>query len=115
MDFLVPQDDAAREHRRQVLERAMTDPGVHPQVDSGRLAEPYWYPESPLVTPDPTRSPPVRPPKGEYPLPAPGVIVPDFPVMVPGRPRSPASGSSPGRACSRSSPALTTRDVGTAR
>ena len=55
MDFLVPQDDAAREHRRRVLEQAVTDPSVHPLVDSGRLAEPYWYPTSPLVTPDPTR------------------------------------------------------------
>ena len=86
MDFLVPQDDAAWEHRLQVLEQAVSDPSVHPLVDSGRLAEPYWYPESPLVTPDPTRSAPVRPPKGEYPIPAPGVIVPDFPVTVPERP-----------------------------
>ena len=86
MDFLVPRDAAAWEHRRQVLERAVTDSSVHPQVDSGRLAEPYWYPDSPLVTPDPTRSTPGRPPKGEYPVPAPGAIVPDFPVTVPGRP-----------------------------
>ncbi|GAB3252566.1 FAD-dependent monooxygenase [Nocardioides dilutus] len=86
MDFLVPQDEAAREHRRRVLEQAVTDPSVHPLVDSGRLAEPYWYPASPLVTPDPTRATPVRPPKGQYPVPAPGAIVPDFPVTVPGRP-----------------------------
>ena len=79
MDFLVPQDDAAREHRRRVLEQAVTDPSVHPLVDSGRLAEPYWYPTSPLVTPGPDPSTPARPPKGEYPVPAPGRDRPRLP------------------------------------
>jgi pentachlorophenol monooxygenase/3-(3-hydroxy-phenyl)propionate hydroxylase len=55
-------------------------------VDSGRLAEPYWYADSPLTTPEPSRPFAGRPPKGEDAVPAPGVIVPDAPVEVPGRP-----------------------------
>jgi 3-(3-hydroxy-phenyl)propionate hydroxylase len=86
MDFLVPGSEEALHHRLGVLERALHDPSAHALVDSGRLAEPFWYPGSPLVTPDPTRSTPCRPPKGEYPEPAPGVLVPDFPCAVPGRP-----------------------------
>ncbi|WP_322748341.1 MULTISPECIES: FAD-dependent monooxygenase [unclassified Frankia] len=87
MDFLVPRDEAAAAHRLAVLERALEDPSVHPLVDSGRLAEPFWYHGSPLVTPDPTRPAPTRPPKGEYPAPAPGVLVPDFPCTAWGRPQ----------------------------
>jgi 3-(3-hydroxy-phenyl)propionate hydroxylase len=87
MDFLAPRDAEAWQHRREVLERAVDDSSVHPQVDSGRLAEPYWYGDSPLVTPDPTRAAPARPPKGQYPEPAPGVLVPDFPVAIPDRPQ----------------------------
>lgn len=87
MDFLAPRDSAAWQHRRDVLERAVDDVTVHPLVDSGRLAEPYWYGNSPLVTRDPTRAAPTRPPKGQYPEPAPGVLVPDFPVTIPDRPQ----------------------------
>ena len=47
MDFLVPQDDQAQRHRHGVLERAIDDPSVREQVDSGRLAEPFWYVDSP--------------------------------------------------------------------
>jgi 3-(3-hydroxy-phenyl)propionate hydroxylase len=86
MDFLVPSSPAAAEHRRRVLERALHDPSAHALVDSGRLAEPFWYTGSALVTPDPTRSAPRRPPKGQYPEPAPGVLVPDFPCDVADRP-----------------------------
>lgn len=47
MDFLVPHDEPARQRRRDVLDRALTDPAARGQVDSGRLAEPYWYVDSP--------------------------------------------------------------------
>ncbi|MBX6721874.1 MAG: FAD-dependent monooxygenase, partial [Dactylosporangium sp.] len=47
MDFLVPQSEAAWQRRRDVLERALTDPGARAEVDSGRLAEPFWYVDSP--------------------------------------------------------------------
>jgi len=80
MDFLVPQTEEAWARRRDLLERAVTDPDVLPQVDSGRLAEPFWYVESPLTTPDPTRSPATRPTRGQLPAPGVGVLLPDFPV-----------------------------------
>jgi len=86
MRFLVPQDEQQRAERRDVLERARTDPAARAQVDSGRLAEPFWYVDSPLTTPDPERPFAGRPPKGEVPAAAPGVLVPDCPVTVPGAP-----------------------------
>nr|WP_328809077.1 FAD-dependent monooxygenase [Nonomuraea montanisoli] len=55
-------------------------------VDSGRFAEPFWYLDSPLTTRAPGRTFTGRPPRGESPAPVPGVIVPDAPVSVPGRP-----------------------------
>ena len=86
MRFLVPQDERGREHRRRLLERCTADPAARAQVDSGRLAEPFWYVASPLTTPDPARPFPGRPPKGAVPVPAPGVLAPDCPVGVPGLP-----------------------------
>jgi 2-polyprenyl-6-methoxyphenol hydroxylase-like FAD-dependent oxidoreductase len=83
MSFLVPQSEVGRRVRREALERAVRDPATS-AVDSGRLAEPYWYVDSPLTTPEPSRPFPGRPPKGEDAVPAPGVIVPDCPVSVPG-------------------------------
>ena len=56
------------------------------RVDSGRLAEPFWYVDSPLTTPNPQRPFAGRPPRGAVPRPAPGVLVPDAPVTVGGRP-----------------------------
>jgi hypothetical protein len=38
-----------------VLERALADPDAISQIDSGKLAEPYWYTASPLTT----RGPPL--------------------------------------------------------
>jgi 3-(3-hydroxy-phenyl)propionate hydroxylase len=87
MRFLVPQTRAEREHRRRTLERAVHDRAARALVDSGRLAEPFWYADSPLTTPDPTRPFPGRPPKGEAPPVVPGVLVPDAPARVPDRPR----------------------------
>lgn len=87
MDFLVPQDAAAAARRRDVLARAATDPAARAQVDSGRLAEPYWYVASPLTTPNPDRPFTGRPPRGEVPPPGPGILLPDAPVLGGGRVR----------------------------
>jgi 3-(3-hydroxy-phenyl)propionate hydroxylase len=87
MDFLVPRDEQAWQHRLEVLERAITDPTAREQVDSGRLAEPFWYVDSPLTTPHPTRTFPGRPPRGRTPPVVPGVIVPDVPVRTVGADR----------------------------
>ncbi len=86
MRFLVPGSEEEARHRLDVLERAATDPAARAQVDSGRLAEPFWYVDSPLTTPDERRPFPGRPARGDVPVPAPGVLVPDCPVTVPGRP-----------------------------
>ena len=86
MRFLVPGSPAEAAHRLDVLERAATDPAARAQVDSGRLAEPFWYVDSPLTTPDPRRPFAGRPARGGVPEPAPGVLAPDVPVTVAGRP-----------------------------
>jgi 2-polyprenyl-6-methoxyphenol hydroxylase-like FAD-dependent oxidoreductase len=81
MDFLVPQSAEAWAHRRSVLERAAADPQARAAVDSGRFSEPFWYLESPLTTPDPSRPFSGRPPRGQTPAPTPGVLVPDAPIV----------------------------------
>lgn len=86
MRFLVPHGEQEWRRRRELLERAITDPQARAQVNSGRFAEPFWYIGSPLTTPDPARRFPGRPPKGEMPAVVPGVIVPDAPVSVPDQP-----------------------------
>ncbi len=80
MDFLVPPDAERAAHRADVLARAAVDPAAHAHVNSGRLAEPFWYHESPLTTPDPTRPFGGRPPRGAVPPAGPGVLVPDVPL-----------------------------------
>ena len=85
MRFLVPPTETDRAHRVDVLDRALADPAATREVDSGRLAEPFWYPDSPLTTPDPSRPVPARPPRGATPSVAPGVLVPDLPLR-PGQP-----------------------------
>lgn len=80
MDFLVPQDAAQTAHRRTVLARAGHDPEARARVDSGRLAEPFWYVDSPLTTPSPRRPFAGRPPRGAVPPAAPGTLLPDAPV-----------------------------------
>ncbi|MGW0195166.1 FAD-dependent monooxygenase [Nonomuraea sp. NPDC003201] len=72
MRFLAPRTVAERMRRRAVLEG-----GLVAEVDSGRFAEPFWYVDSPLTTPEPTRPFGGRPPKGALCVPAPGVILPD--------------------------------------
>ena len=87
MDFLVPQDDQDLQRRLEVLERAITEPAVREQVDSGRLAEPFWYVDSPLTTPNSDRPFQGRPPRGQTPPVVPGVILPDVPVQQDGASR----------------------------
>jgi 3-(3-hydroxy-phenyl)propionate hydroxylase len=86
MRFLVPGTAEEARHRRDVLAQAAADRAARAQVDSGRLAEPFWYVDSPLTTPDRRRPFPGRPARGDVPVPAPGVLAPDCPVGVPGRP-----------------------------
>ncbi len=86
MRFLVPGNDSDMQRRLDVLRRATTEPAARAEVDSGRLAEPFWYVDSPLTTTDRRRPFPGRPVRGDVPLPAPGVLVPDCPVTVAGRP-----------------------------
>ncbi|MGN9840118.1 FAD-dependent monooxygenase [Nonomuraea sp. H19] len=80
MRFLVPQTEEQWEDRRRTLEAARHDTDSRARVDSGRLAEPFWYVDSPLTTPDPRGPFAGRPAKGTMPTPAPGVLMPDFPV-----------------------------------
>jgi len=84
MDFLVPRTEALRQRRIDILNRAAADPAARSQVDSGRLFEPFWYVDSPLTTPDPTRPFTGRPPRGALPPVGPGVILPDVPIRGPG-------------------------------
>ncbi|MPZ00286.1 MAG: pentachlorophenol monooxygenase [Actinophytocola sp.] len=84
MDFLVPHTEAQRWHRVDALERAVTDPAAASDVDSGRLAEPFWYVDSPLTTTNPARPFAGRPPRGAVPDAGPGVLLPDAPVVVDG-------------------------------
>lgn len=84
MRFLVPQDEHEWRERREVLEAAGTDESARARVDSGRLAEPFWYVDSPLTTPCESRRFEGRPPKGEAPNVCPGVLVPDVTVTIDG-------------------------------
>ncbi|MGB8384949.1 MAG: FAD-dependent monooxygenase [Dermatophilaceae bacterium] len=84
MDFLVPQSERDWGRRRAILEAAATDPEARAQVNSGRLAEPFWYVESPLTTPSEAHPFEGRPDKGHDPVPAPGVLAPDVEVDLPG-------------------------------
>jgi pentachlorophenol monooxygenase/3-(3-hydroxy-phenyl)propionate hydroxylase len=86
MDFLVPHSPEAAADRAALLDAARTDPDARAKVDSGRLAEAFWYVGSPLTTPAADRPWPGRPPRGQAPAPVPGVILPDVPVHVEGRP-----------------------------
>lgn len=83
MKFLVPQTDEERQHRDTTLEAARYRPDARSSVDSGRLAEPFWYVESPLTTPDARRPFEGRPQAGTPPLPGPGVLIPDLALVRP--------------------------------
>ncbi len=83
MEFLVPQTAKARRRRAEVLERALSDPAARSAINSGKLAEPYWYIASPLTTPWPSLAGfPAEP--GALRPPVPGVICPDGPCLAPG-------------------------------
>jgi len=84
MDFLVPQDERQARHRAEVLAAAGTDPDARARVDSGRLAEPFWYIDSELTTPAAERPFAGRPPRGQVPSAGPGVLLPDAPITTPG-------------------------------
>ncbi|MQA63544.1 MAG: pentachlorophenol monooxygenase [Actinophytocola sp.] len=85
MDFLVPHTDEERRHRLNVLRRARDDSAAHPEVNSGRLSEPFWYADSPLTTADPSRPFAGRPARGTLPAAGPGILAPDVPITVDGR------------------------------
>jgi 2-polyprenyl-6-methoxyphenol hydroxylase-like FAD-dependent oxidoreductase len=94
MEFLVPQTDAQRAHRIDTLRRAVTDDSARPLIDSGRLAEPHWYLDSPLTTPPgarthpragrPDRSTDLPSAPGAPRPPVPGVLCPDGPCTAGG-------------------------------
>jgi 2-polyprenyl-6-methoxyphenol hydroxylase-like FAD-dependent oxidoreductase len=78
MRFLVPESREAHDHRVSILNGARLDPSLRSRVNSGRLAEPFWYNESPLTTDGslinfPTEPGCVRPVR-------PGVLCPDAPI-----------------------------------
>ncbi|KAA2264657.1 pentachlorophenol monooxygenase [Solihabitans fulvus] len=50
MRFLVPRTEAERARRRAVLERSLRDESARAEIDSGKLAEPFFYLDSPLTT-----------------------------------------------------------------
>ncbi|ASU85000.1 pentachlorophenol monooxygenase [Nocardiopsis gilva YIM 90087] len=84
MRFLVPHGEADTRRRRETLERAVTDRAARDRIDSGKLAEPFWYPASPLTTP-PDVEEPIPAEAGRPRPPVPGVICPDGPARVPGQ------------------------------
>ena len=85
MEFLVPQTGQARRRRTEALDRALADPAARAQINSGKLAEPYWYTASPLTTPGPSLAGfPTEP--GAVRPPVPGVICPDGPCVADGSP-----------------------------
>ncbi len=80
MDFLVPRDEAGWRRRRALLDRAITDASARRLIDSGRLAEPYVYLDSPLTTPG------AAPGETVESATPPGAVCPDGPCQVEARP-----------------------------
>ena len=71
MDFLVPQSEEGRAHRRAVLDRAVTDPSANAEIDSGRLYAPFRYGDDPnpvvgALHPDHTVRAAARRTRGEF-------------------------------------------------
>ncbi len=83
MDFLVPQNERQAAERAEVLAAAADDAAARSRVDSGRLAEPFWYVDSALTTPAAERPFAGRPARGQVPVAGPGVLLPDAPVATP--------------------------------
>jgi 3-(3-hydroxy-phenyl)propionate hydroxylase len=88
MEFLVPHDEEKRRRRVDILTRAASEASARVEVDSGRLAEPFWYVDSPLTTPDASRPFRGRPERGTTASPGPGILVPDAPIALAGSPRA---------------------------
>lgn len=86
MRFLVPRTRVDREHRLAVLAAAVHDRAARARIDSGKLAEPFWYLDSPLTTPAPPAQVEAFPttPGVARPL-LPGVLCPDAPLRGGGR------------------------------
>lgn len=83
MEFLAPQTAELRRRRTRLLERAMVDPAARSLINSGKLAEPYWYTTGPLTTPGRSLAAfPQQP--GALRPPVPGVLCPDGPCDVDG-------------------------------
>jgi 2-polyprenyl-6-methoxyphenol hydroxylase-like FAD-dependent oxidoreductase len=84
MEFLVPQTPEQRAFRKATLDRAVSDPTARGLINSGKLAEPYWYLDSPLTTPGDVTDFPNDP--GVPRPPVPGVLCPDGPCVAGGGP-----------------------------
>lgn len=78
MRFIAPRTEEERRHRVDTLDRAVTDPTARALIDSGVLAEPFWYLDSPLTTAAEVGDFPVE--AGVVRPPVPGVLCPDGPV-----------------------------------
>ncbi len=85
MDFLVPHTREQFLRRQEILAAAVDDEAARARVESGRLAEPFWYVDSPVVLPRPGRRAAARPPRGSLPDSGPGVLLPDVTQSPPPR------------------------------
>jgi len=77
MQFLVPQSEEERARRTAILERCLRDASAVEDVDSGKLAEPFCYQDSPLTS---------GPATADGRAVVPGALCPDGPVLVRQRP-----------------------------
>jgi 2-polyprenyl-6-methoxyphenol hydroxylase-like FAD-dependent oxidoreductase len=85
MRFLAPQDHQQWARRRSLLEQAVDDPDARARVNSGKLAEPFWYLDSPLTTPAGDTDDFPRAAAVARPV-VPGVLCPDAPCHLAARP-----------------------------
>lgn len=84
MRFLAPRTEQEWERRRALLRRAVDDADARDAVNSGKLAEPYRYLDSPLTTAVGDAD---AEPRAAVDRPVlPGVLCPDGPCRVEGRP-----------------------------
>jgi 3-(3-hydroxy-phenyl)propionate hydroxylase len=74
MRFMVPASPPRRLARNAVLRGSLRLPWLRRLVNSGRLAQPFVYADSPIVLPSPAAGP------------LPGAVAPDAPCHIPGVP-----------------------------